>query len=70
MASRDENKIENGENKTPEIIGNLYLMIRFVLKKWWLFLIVGILAGDGADLCQKTAALLYKQIKFCLDDAW
>ncbi len=70
MASRDENKIENGENKTPEIIGNLYLMIRFVLKKWWLFLIVGILAGlAGIFYAKKQQPSYTSRLSFALDDA-
>ncbi|MEO7046429.1 MAG: hypothetical protein ABI091_14050 [Ferruginibacter sp.] len=70
MASTDENKIDTRENKTPAVIAHLYLMTRFVLKKWWLFLIVGILAGGaGVFYAKRQQPSFTSRLSFALDDA-
>ncbi len=70
MTLEEEDKIENSTEKSPPAVTSLNRIIRFVLKKWWLFLIVGILAGIAGIFYASEQKLNYKSsLTFALDDA-
>lgn len=70
MALEDENKIENREDKIPHAISSLHSMATIVLRKWWLFVIVGVIAGIIGVIYASYQKTEYKShLTFALDDA-
>ena len=66
----DENNIVSGtDERRPYVIRDLNSMIRSLLKIWWLFLIVGILAGIAGIFYASKQTVKYKsRLSFALDD--
>jgi hypothetical protein len=67
MESADDNLLKH--NSPPPAVCTLNAMFGFILRKWWLFVIVGLVAGIGGvvySMCQKPK---YKShLTFALDD--
>lgn len=65
-----ENKIVyKSDNKTPPVINNLNSIMRYILRRWWLFLIVGIMAGVAGIIYAASLRPEYKShLTFALDD--
>lgn len=69
MALEDENIIGNTEDEIPNI-NSLYSISRIVLRKWWLFVIVGIISGILGLIYAHYQKVEYKsRLSFALDDA-
>ncbi len=66
----EEDKFESSiEEKSLPVISSLNKIIRILLKKWWLFLIVGILAGVAGIIYASLQKPTYKsRLTFALDD--
>lgn len=67
----EEKTIANFKNKNfPFANNSMYIFARSVFKKWWLFLIVGVLAGVGGIIYASSQKTLFKsRLTFALDDA-
>ncbi|HXS55479.1 MAG TPA: hypothetical protein VN726_05085 [Hanamia sp.] len=67
-------KLEEGSNaglqsKTSSAVDSLHGFLKAVLKKWWLFLILGIIAGIGGIVYASNQKIMYKsRLTFALDD--
>lgn len=66
----EKNIIGNSENKNFVLNEkNKYIFLHFLLKKWWLFLIIGALAGLGGIIYASMQKLTYKsRLTFALDE--
>jgi len=69
MALEDENIVDNKGNKTPQVISSLQSIFKILLKKWWLFAIVGLVAGIAGIFYAASQKPQYKSsLTFALDD--
>lgn len=66
----EEDKIlYNHDNKTSSVINNLNSLMRYILRRWLLFLIVGIIAGVAGIFYATSQKPEYKShLTFALDD--
>lgn len=70
MAVNEEDKIVSSQEKSPPVIISLNKIVRLLVKKWWLFLIVGILSGLIGMFYASEQEPTYKStLTFALDDA-
>lgn len=69
MALEEDDVINNSDKQKLPVINSLNTMVRFILKKWWLFAIVGILAGLAGIYYASQQKPVYKsRLTFALDD--
>lgn len=69
MALEEKKTIQDSNNIRPLVSENLYLIWRNLLKRWYLFLIVGLLAGACGFIYAFTKKPAYKShLTFALDD--
>ena len=69
MALEENNIIQNVENVKPPFKESLDAMIKNILRVWWLFLIVGLLAGIAGIIYAGKQKTTYKShLTFALDD--
>ena len=65
----EEDKFESSTEKSLSVISGLNKTMRILLRNWWLFLIVGILAGIIGIFYASTQKPTYKsRLTFALDD--
>lgn len=65
----EEDATTHLHSKTSSAIDSIHGFLKFVLKKWWLFLIVGIMAGVGGIIYASNQEITYKsKLTFALDD--
>ena len=68
MALQEDISI-NSENKSYRHLIDRNSFLKIILKKWWLFLCVGIVTGIGGILYAQTQKVLYKSsLTFAIDD--
>jgi uncharacterized protein involved in exopolysaccharide biosynthesis len=69
MALEDKNIINHPDLQTLPVISRLSTIIRFVLRKWWLFAVIGIFAGILGVWYASSKKPEYKShLTFALDD--
>lgn len=69
MVSKNPHSISDSEIQTFPAIIMLKSFLAMVLKKWWVFVIVGLLAGIGGIFYASTQKIKYKsRLTFALDD--
>ncbi len=69
MALEEKKTIQDSDNVRPLVSKDLHLLWRDLLKRWYLFLIVGILAGTCGLIYAFTKKPTYKShLTFALDD--
>ncbi|MDQ2718999.1 MAG: hypothetical protein M3Z26_04455 [Bacteroidota bacterium] len=65
----EEDKMQNSTEKSPSTVITLNKTIRLILRKWWLFLIVGTLAGIiGIIYASKQMPTYKSSLTFALDE--
>jgi len=70
MNLKDENVSRNNEGEVPYSIRSLHSNARIVLRKWWLFILVGIISGIVGVIYASYQKTEYKShLTFALDDA-
>lgn len=69
MAIEDDKIVHNSDKEIPPAIKNLKSLMNFILQRWWLFVIVGILAGVLGVFYAASNKPEYKShLTFALDD--
>ena len=69
MALDENDNVTGTDGRRPYVIKDLNSMIRSLLKIWWLFLFIGIIAGIAGILYASTKKPTYKShLTFALDD--
>ena len=69
MTLEDDDKMINSTEKNTSAVTGLNKIIRFVLKKWWLFLVIGLIAGIAGIFYASRQTPDYKSsLTFALDD--
>jgi len=69
MSLEEVNISSNSQRKIPTAMDNLNSLVKFVLKRWWLFLIIGLLSGGAGFYYASLQKPTYKsKLTFALDD--
>lgn len=70
MSSEEKETVSNSDKVQPNIIKNLNSIIKSLIKIWWLFAIIAVLAGLAGVFYASMQKVKYKSsLTFALDDA-